>query len=142
MKTILTIKSFFVQFVIIRVVRFIFKITRGGVLLPLLFCCLMVPKGGFEPPRGLPTTPSRWRVYQFHHFGNLLIQNPSHLPLTKGGVSQSPFGKACLPVGRGGKGGLFLRLRQRCLRLNRNLLRFYRSCLSWSFLHHSGSSFC
>ncbi len=29
----------------------------------------MVPKGGFEPPRGLPTTPSRWRVYQFHHFG-------------------------------------------------------------------------
>ena len=31
----------------------------------------MVPKGGFEPPRGLPTTPSRWRVYQFHHFGNL-----------------------------------------------------------------------
>ena len=31
---------------------------------------LMVPKGGFEPPRGLPTTPSRWRVYQFHHFGS------------------------------------------------------------------------
>jgi hypothetical protein len=29
----------------------------------------MVPKGGFEPPRGSPTTPSRWRVYQFHHFG-------------------------------------------------------------------------
>jgi hypothetical protein len=29
-----------------------------------------VPKGGFEPPRGLPTTPSRWRVYQFHHFGS------------------------------------------------------------------------
>ena len=28
-----------------------------------------MPKGGFEPPRGLPTTPSRWRVYQFHHFG-------------------------------------------------------------------------
>ena len=31
----------------------------------------MVPKGGFEPPRGSPTTPSRWRVYQFHHFGIL-----------------------------------------------------------------------
>ncbi len=24
----------------------------------------MVPKAGFEPARGLPTTPSRWRVYQ------------------------------------------------------------------------------
>jgi hypothetical protein len=33
------------------------------------FTIMMVPKGGFEPPRGLPTTPSRWRVYQFHHFG-------------------------------------------------------------------------
>ena len=28
-----------------------------------------VPKGGFEPPRLVGTTPSRWRVYQFHHFG-------------------------------------------------------------------------
>ena len=44
---------------------------------------LMVPKGGFEPPRGLPTTPSRWRVYQFHHFGRIF--NPSHPPFSKGG---------------------------------------------------------
>jgi hypothetical protein len=94
----------------------------------------LVPKGGFEPPRGSPTTPSRWRVYQFHHFGNLLIQNPSHLPLTKGGVSKSPFGK-------GEKGGLLLRVRQGCLGLNRNLLRFCRSCLSRPFFHHCGSSF-
>ena len=37
------------------------------------FTVSMVPKGGFEPPRGSPTTPSRWRVYQFHHFGINLI---------------------------------------------------------------------
>ena len=42
---------------------------RRGILTSPLMGCLMVPKGGFEPPRGLPTTPSRWRVYQFHHFG-------------------------------------------------------------------------
>jgi hypothetical protein len=53
----------------------------------------MVPKGGFEPPRGSPTTPSRWRVYQFHHFGKME--------------------KTSKP--------LFLRLRYRCLRLNRHL---------------------
>ena len=29
----------------------------------------LVPKGGLEPPRAMLTTPSRWRVYQFHHFG-------------------------------------------------------------------------
>jgi hypothetical protein len=29
----------------------------------------MVPKAGFEPARFVATTPSRWRVYQFHHFG-------------------------------------------------------------------------
>ena len=29
----------------------------------------MVPKAGFEPAQASPTTPSRWRVYQFHHFG-------------------------------------------------------------------------
>jgi hypothetical protein len=37
----------------------------------------MVPKGGFEPPRGSPTTPSRWRVYQFHHFGIELLSKKS-----------------------------------------------------------------
>jgi hypothetical protein len=52
----------------------------------------MVPKGGFEPPRGSPTTPSRWRVYQFHHFGKMEI-------------TPQP---------------LFLWLRYRCLRLNRH----------------------
>ena len=41
--------------------------------MPLLFV-QMVPKGGFEPPRGWPTTPSRWRVYQFHHFGIGLVK--------------------------------------------------------------------
>ena|GEM_PF-4756990 len=25
-------------------------------------------KAGFEPAQAKPTTPSRWRVYQFHHF--------------------------------------------------------------------------
>lgn len=29
----------------------------------------MVPKPGLEPGRFVATTPSRWRVYQFHHFG-------------------------------------------------------------------------
>ena len=38
----------------------------------------LVPKGGFEPPRGSPTTPSRWRVYQFHHFGILFDSVESH----------------------------------------------------------------
>ena len=38
------------------------------------FSVFMVPKGGFEPPRGLPTTPSRWRVYQFHHFGINIVK--------------------------------------------------------------------
>ena len=42
---------------------------RRGILTSPLVGYLMVPKGGFEPPRGSPTTPSRWRVYQFHHFG-------------------------------------------------------------------------
>jgi hypothetical protein len=36
----------------------------------------------------------------------------------------------------------FLRLWQGGLGLNRNLLPFHRSCLSWSFPHHSGGSFC
>ena len=30
---------------------------------------LLVPKAGLEPARAMLTTPSRWRVYQFHHFG-------------------------------------------------------------------------
>jgi|GEM_PF-3329553 len=29
----------------------------------------MVPMGGLEPPWTTSTTPSRWRVYQFHHIG-------------------------------------------------------------------------
>ena len=29
----------------------------------------VVPRAGVEPARELPTTPSRWRVYQFHHLG-------------------------------------------------------------------------
>ncbi len=29
----------------------------------------LVPKAGLEPARAMLTTPSRWRVYQFHHFG-------------------------------------------------------------------------
>jgi hypothetical protein len=35
----------------------------------------MVPKTGLEPARILSTTPSRWRVYQFHHFGIRKIYN-------------------------------------------------------------------
>ena len=31
--------------------------------------CKLVPTGGVEPPRTMSTTPSRWRVYQFHHVG-------------------------------------------------------------------------
>ena len=45
----------------------------------------MVPKGGFEPPRGLPTTPSRWRVYQFHHFGTIAILRLTPTALQPGG---------------------------------------------------------
>jgi hypothetical protein len=40
-----------------------------------------VPKPGFEPGRELPTTPSRWRVYQFHHFGSCVaVFNNSENP--------------------------------------------------------------
>jgi hypothetical protein len=46
--------------------------------MPTLFLLFMykkivqvVPKPGFEPGRELPTTPSRWRVCQFHHFGSI-----------------------------------------------------------------------
>src|SRR4030042_6041048 len=35
----------------------------------------MVPKAGFEPARVFPTTPSRWRVYRFHHFGTWVIDH-------------------------------------------------------------------
>ena len=28
----------------------------------------LVRKAGLEPARAMLTTPSRWRVYQFHHF--------------------------------------------------------------------------
>src|SRR4030043_379011 len=55
---------------------------------------LMVPKGGFEPPRVLPTTPSRWRVYQFHHFG-ILISYRS-VPTLSERTSFAP--SKCLPA--------------------------------------------
>ncbi|GEM_PF-203161 len=35
-----------------------------------LFC--LVRKAGLEPARAMLTTPSRWRVYQFHHFREIL----------------------------------------------------------------------
>ncbi len=34
---------------------------------------LMVPKAGVEPARTRFTAPSRQRVYQFHHFGNVVV---------------------------------------------------------------------
>ena len=33
----------------------------------------LVPRAGLEPARAWLTTPSRWRVYQFHHLGNNLL---------------------------------------------------------------------
>jgi hypothetical protein len=120
----------FVQFVIIRIIRFLSKIARGGVLLPLLSCCFMVPKGGFEPPRGSPTTPSRWRVYQFHHFGiNHIIKSPQP-PFTKGGKE----GTSILP--------LLLRLRYRNLRLNGDLRGFCRGRLGRPLFDHRGGPSC
>ena len=47
----------------------------------------MVPKAGLEPAQASPTTPSRWRVYQFHHFGNkahYFLSVPFELPLDFG----------------------------------------------------------
>ena len=32
-------------------------------------------EGGTRTPTGCPTTPSRWRVCQFHHFGTGKVQN-------------------------------------------------------------------
>ena len=37
------------------------------------FFVYMVPKARIELARALPTAPSTQRVYQFHHFGVLLI---------------------------------------------------------------------
>ena len=72
---------------------------------------LLVPKGGFEPPRGSPTTPSRWRVYQFHHFG--IFSNINNL--------LQRF-----------RSFLFRWLRGRCLRRSRPFWRRGRSrFLSW-----------
>ena len=79
----------------------------------------MVPKGGFEPPRGLPTTPSRWRVYQFHHFGKIF--NPYLPPLPTGRQALAKGRKIVSPLITGDEGGLFLRLGDRHLRLNRHL---------------------
>jgi hypothetical protein len=90
---------------------------RRGFLTSPLVGCLMVPKGGFEPPRGLPTTPSRWRVYQFHHFGKMF--NPSQPPLPTGRQTFTKGGEIIPPFIKGEKGGLFLRFRYRYLRLNR-----------------------
>jgi hypothetical protein len=35
-------------------------------------------EGGTRTPTGFPTTPSRWRVCQFHHFGTCadLLKHP------------------------------------------------------------------
>jgi hypothetical protein len=33
----------------------------------------LVPMGGLEPPWTTSTTPSRWRVYQFHHIGCFFV---------------------------------------------------------------------
>jgi hypothetical protein len=63
----------FGHYLIIGAWSLVIKNKRRGILTSPLVGCLMVPKGGFEPPRGLPTTPSRWRVYQFHHFGKMEI---------------------------------------------------------------------
>ena len=34
-------------------------------------------EGGTRTPTGFPTTPSRWRVCQFHHFGTLAGSRPA-----------------------------------------------------------------
>jgi hypothetical protein len=100
---------------------------------------LMVPKGGFEPPRGLPTTPSRWRVYQFHHFGKII--NPSQPPLPTGRQALVKGGKIIPPFIKGDKGGLFLRLRCGHLRSNRHLRGRCGGRGSRSFLHDRGGPF-
>jgi len=43
----------------------------------------------------------------FEFFRKEFIEIPPNLPLPKGGVLP-PFRKACLPVGRGDRGGLFV----------------------------------
>jgi hypothetical protein len=41
------------------------EIKKASNLLAFLY---LVRKAGLEPARAMLTTPSRWRVYQFHHF--------------------------------------------------------------------------
>ncbi len=72
---------------------------------------LLVPKTGVEPARAKPTTPSRWRVYQFHHFGisgpraenRLFIPQaamypPAHHSSTWTDQSRHPVRQPCSPA--------------------------------------------
>ena len=47
-------------------------------------------EGGTRTPTGFPTTPSRWRVCQFHHFGTGKVQVCSGLPYETGEVPGAP----------------------------------------------------
>src|SRR3954464_11613314 len=52
------------------------RLRRAASLLPVVSGA----DGETRTPTGFPTTPSRWRVYQFHHVGASLRadQNPEH----------------------------------------------------------------
>jgi hypothetical protein len=47
---------------------------------PVRILC-MVPKARFELARARLTTPSRWRVYQFHHSGKNYLKPTASLLL-------------------------------------------------------------
>jgi hypothetical protein len=126
--------ALFVQFVIIRIIRFLFK-KQEERFSPLLFHCSMVPKGGFEPPRGLPTTPSRWRVYQFHHFGNRSASRKSQFSAA---VMQCCSLGVQTAIQQHSKTFLFLRLRCGHLGLNRNVRGLRRSRWGRSLFHQRG----
>ena len=52
-------------------------------------------EGGTRTPTGFPTTPSRWRVCQFHHFGTLQEKHLSGPPPeNQAGVSSGAIGTA------------------------------------------------
>jgi hypothetical protein len=52
-------------------------------------------EGGTRTPTGFPTTPSRWRVCQFHHFGTLRKKHTSDAaPENQGGETGRDSGRA------------------------------------------------
>src|SRR5688572_28456427 len=56
-------------------------------------------EGGTRTPTGFPTTPSRWRVCQFHHFGTLKTSEGYCFFFGSGGLPGTGFVSPALPAG-------------------------------------------